>query len=91
MEKPATEKQKKFMQDLKINFMDGVTMKEAKYMIEKALNKEDDEEPQPQKSQSSKGFDSASMYVSYVKDLVISGVNPSEAIELIKKAKEAFS
>lgn len=36
------------------------------------------------------GNRNATMYVSYMKDRVVSGRTPAQAIELIEQAKEAF-
>lgn len=110
---PATDKQKWLMDQLKITYTDQTSVADAIEMIKAKKgetllgNKPKVETVIPAdkpKNGFKGGFDSATMYVSYAKDLCIAIIEadkprgPTEvisamklSIDLIKDAKEAFS
>lgn len=83
----ATEKQLNFMKSLKLTIPpEGLTKEEARNIIEEALSKQISEAT---KSAIPNG--QLAMYVSYVKDLVVSGKDEEASINLIKKAIKELS
>jgi len=92
MEK-ATDKQLKFMKSLNLPIYDGISKQSAKEMIAAKLDEQEEEKPEVVKigaSKETKPYTNGAMYVSYAKDLIISGIKPEEAIVIVKKLKEAF-
>ena len=93
---PATEKQVDFMKSLGVDIPNGISKTEARFVIDRAVAKAD-EENRPAKTElkpvATEFLDerNTTMYVSYVKDLVVSGKDLTEAIDMIKLAIKEFS
>ena len=93
---PVTEKQVNFMKSLGVDIPNGVTKTEARFIIDRAVAKAD-ESDRPARTQpkpvATEFLDerNTTMYVSYVKDLVVSGKDLTEAIDMIKLAIKEFS
>ena len=96
-----TFKQVNYARSLGIENPEECTKEELRIMIDKALNDPKVEMvkvadgvnvsfKKPFKSSQKPQKDPKSMYVSYVKDLVVSGKSVEEAISIVKQAQEAF-
>jgi hypothetical protein len=101
----ATDKQKALMEKLNLPIANGLTLEEAKKMLDEHFNKIGNNKPLNAKPSFNKPklADNGSYYVAYCKDLVVSMLgNPnyanvdlqmlmSSAIKAIDSAKKAFN
>ncbi len=83
--KKASEKQLALMDKLKISYPRDVSSKEAYELISENLNQEEKKEKPFVKNGSY-----TAMYVSYVKDLIIAGKDPLDAVRIIKQTIKEF-
>ena len=96
MEEQASDKQIDFMKTLKCSYPDRVTKQQAKEIIKDALERQNGvsvEKHEDFKMYGSKKPTNGhtAMYVSYVKDLVVGGMDLGLAIDVIKKSRDEFS
>ena len=93
MEEMATPKQIQFGIKLNIDGIQNMTKAQARDAIQAVVNKEDEVEVVkiPTVKKNGNGTrDSTAMYVSYVKDLIVSGYVPEDAVRVIKSVKAEF-
>ena len=86
----ATDKQKQFMKQLGITAIPNLSKQAARELIQAKLSEDDKPEVVKMNGGSRPKNGTKAMYVSYAKDLVVSGMDVVDAIDAIKKIEGAF-